>query len=233
MLTIRRAEDRGHFDHGWLDTYHSFSFAGYHDPDFMGFRALRVINEDRVMPGRGFGEHGHSDMEIITYVVEGALAHKDSLGHESVLKAGEFQRMTAGTGVRHSEFNASQSGLSHFLQIWIKPAERSLEPSYEQKAFPVEQRLNEWRTIASPSAENGALLVHQDARLLSTVLEPGKTLSAGLSRGRHGWLQVVRGQILVNAQSLKAGDGLAISAVSELSIQAQDQGAELLFFDLA
>lgn len=228
MIQIRRAAERGHADHGWLDTRHTFSFADYHDPAHMGFRSLRVINEDRVAPGMGFGTHGHRDMEIISYVLEGELAHKDSLGTGAVVRPGEVQRMTAGSGVRHSEFNASESNPLHFLQIWILPERENLDPGYEQKAFPVEERTGTLKLVASPDGGHGSVKIHQDVRLYSAVLN-GTWLSHELPPGRYGWLQVARGHATVNGQALSAGDGAAIS--DERSLEISGEG-EILLFDL-
>jgi quercetin 2,3-dioxygenase len=231
MVTIRRAHERGHFDHGWLDTYHTFSFADYHDPQHMGFRSLRVINEDRVDPGQGFGTHGHRDMEIVTYVLAGALEHKDSLGNGSVLRPSEFQRMTAGTGVMHSEFNPSQNEPVHLYQIWIRPEKHGLTPSWEQKAFPAEGMHNRWQVLASRDARDGSLLIHQDAAILRGELDAGRQMNYPLE-GRHAWLQVVRGDVTVNGERLKTSDALAVSEEKELNV-ATDNGAEVLLFDLA
>lgn len=233
MITIRKADARGHGDHGWLDSRHTFSFADYHDPRFMGFRDLRVINEDRVAGGEGFGTHGHRDMEIISYVVGGALAHKDSLGSGATLRPGEVQRMSAGTGVRHSEFNASPDETTHFLQIWILPEREGLPPSYEQKAFPEADRKDRLRLLVAPGGPGGALAIHQDVRLYDAELGPGATVSHALALGRHGWVQVVRGELELNGQRLAAGDGAAISDERELTLRGSGPGdAELLLFDL-
>jgi redox-sensitive bicupin YhaK (pirin superfamily) len=232
MIRIRKAAERGHFDHGWLDTYHSFSFADYYDPAHMGFRALRVINEDRVQAGQGFGMHGHRDMEILTYVLEGALEHRDSLGNGSVLRPGELQHMTAGTGVRHSEFNPSDRQEVHLYQIWLMPDERGLQPSYEQKAFPEEQRQGTLRLVASPTGDDGSLTIHQDARLYLSTLQAGETAAHTLDAGRHAWLQVLRGQVSLNGQRLSAGDGAAVSGEEKLQISAPSE-AEVMLFDLA
>jgi hypothetical protein len=234
MITIRRAEDRGRFDHGWLDTRHTFSFAGYHDDAHMGFRALRVVNEDRVKPGEGFGRHGHRDMEIISYVLEGALAHRDSTGGEGVLRPGEVQRMSAGTGVTHSEFNGSRDEPVHFLQIWILPDREGHAPSYEQKLFPDAEKRGRLRLVASPDAAEGSLRIHQDARVLATVLADGEAVRHGLAAGRHAWVQVARGELTVNGQPLRAGDGAAISDEREVVLAGRGAaGGEALLFDLA
>jgi len=234
MITVRKAEARGHFDHGWLDTRHTFSFASYHDPAHMGFRALRVINEDRVAPGEGFGRHGHRDMEIISYVLEGALAHEDSTGGKGVLTPGEVQRMSAGTGVTHSEFNGSQDAPVHFLQIWLLPGQLGVKPSYEQKRFPEAERRGKLRLVAAPDGADGALRIHQDARVFAALLAGGERASLELAPGRHGWVQVARGEVEVNGVRLAAGDGAAIS--EEPAVQIEGKGsepAELLVFDLA
>jgi redox-sensitive bicupin YhaK (pirin superfamily) len=232
MIRVRRAAERGHFNHGWLDTYHTFSFARYYDPHHMGFRALRVINDDRIAPGRGFGTHGHEDMEIVTYVLQGALAHRDSLGTGSTIGAGELQRMTAGTGITHSEFNPSPAEPVHLYQIWLMPERTGLEPSYEQKAFPEEERRNTLRLVASPDGQGGSLSIRQDARLYLAALAEGREVSHALAPGRHAWLQVLRGGVGLNGLELAAGDGAAVSAESDLTIRA-DGSSEVLLFDLA
>lgn len=231
MLTIRRAGDRGHADHGWLRTSHTFSFANYYDPAHMGFRALRVINEDRVEGRAGFGPHGHRDMEIISYVLSGALGHRDSTGSSGVLRPGEVQRMSAGTGVMHSEMNPSDEEL-HFLQIWILPEKAGLEPSYEKKAFPEEERRGALRLLVSPTGEEGSLRIHQDAKIFGTLLSAGESVTHGLASGRHAWLQVARGVVELNGEELRAGDGAAVSEVDRLVISAKEP-AEALLFDLA
>ncbi len=234
MITVRPAKERGHFSHGWLDTWHTFSFDQYYDPRHMGFRSLRVINEDRVQPGRGFGMHGHRDMEILTYVLEGELAHRDSTGTGSAIRHGEVQRMSAGTGIRHSEFNHSQSQPVHLLQIWILPKQAGLEPGYEQKRIPEGEERNQLRLIAAPDARDGAVTIHQDARVYASLLDAGKTLTYEPAAGRHVWLQVARGTISVNDTRLAAGDGAAISDESTLNITGEaDSTAEFLLFDLA
>jgi redox-sensitive bicupin YhaK (pirin superfamily) len=232
MLTVRKSGDRGHFDHGWLDTRHTFSFGEYDDPQHRGFRQLRVINEDRVRPGEGFPTHGHRDMEIISYVLEGAIEHKDSLGTGEVLRPGELQRMSAGTGVRHSEFNPSSTDPLHFLQIWIIPEKIGLEPSYEQKAFPVASREGKVQLLASHDGREGSLTLHQDVSLLGALLGPKQTLEVPLAPGRHGWIQVARGQVEVNGVALSEGDGAAVSDERLLRLTGQ-KTAELLIFDLA
>jgi quercetin 2,3-dioxygenase len=234
MITLRPAEERGHFDHGWLNTYHSFSFADYHDPKHMGFRSLRVINEDYVAPGNGFGTHPHRDMEIITYVLEGALAHKDSMGNGSAIRPGEVQRMSAGTGVLHSEYNHSPAQEVHLLQIWLLPEKRGITPSYEQKTFGREEKLNRLRLVASPDASDGSVVIRQDAKLYGSILEPGKTVSHDLAAGRHGWIQLIDGNLTANGTQLKPGDGAAISEESKVEIATTgDTEAEFLLFDLA
>ena len=232
MIRVRRGVDRGHFDHGWLDTYHTFSFSRYYDPQHMGFRALRVINEDRIAPGQGFGTHGHRDMEIVTYVLEGALAHRDSLGSGGVLGPGELQRMTAGTGITHSEFNASQSDPAHLYQIWLLPDREGLKPSYEQKAFPADERRNQFRVVASPEGEDGSLIIRQDARLLLASIDAKAEIVHDLDRDRHAWLQVLRGQVVLDGIVLAGGDGAALTGESGLQIRA-DGPSEVLLFELA
>jgi len=230
MIRIRKAEERGHFNHGWLDTYHTFSFADYYDPQFMGFRSLRVINEDRVQPGRGFGTHSHRDMEIVTYVLEGGLEHRDSMGTGSVIRPGEVQRMSAGTGVLHSEINPSRSEPVHLLQIWILPERRGIKPEYEQKAFPAEERKGKLRLVASHDGKDGSLTIHQDAKLFAATLTDGQTINHDLQQGRYAWLQVARGSVDVNDQTLRAGDGAAIEDERTITLQGRD--AEVLLFDL-
>ena len=233
MITVRRSEDRGHAEHGWLESYHTFSFAGYHDPRFMGFRQLRVINEDRVQPGRGFGTHAHQDMEIVSYVLEGALAHRDSLGTGSTIRPGDVQRMSAGTGVTHSEFNDSKTELVHFLQIWLMPSRTRLAPSYEQRTSPTSERKNTWRLVVSPDGRYGSVSIHQDASLYATLLDPGATLAHPLAPDRHAWLQVARGALTVNGGTVLAeGDGAAVSGESKLDVRAES-ATEALLFDLA
>ncbi|HET9959603.1 MAG TPA: pirin family protein [Polyangiaceae bacterium] len=229
MLKIRRASERGHANHGWLDSFHSFSFADYYDPNHMGFRNLRVINEDRVAPGRGFGTHGHRDMEIVSYVLEGALEHKDSLGTGSVIRPGDVQRMSAGTGVTHSEFNASRDEEVHFLQIWLLPGGRGLKPSYEQKTF--EPATGALRLIVSPTGEGESLTIHTDARIYAASLTAGQSAQHTVATGRHAWVQVARGSLVLNGRELSVGDGAAISDESSLSLEARSD-AEVLVFDL-
>ena len=232
MITLRKAQDRGHAQHGWLDSWHTFSFGDYYDPKHMGFRALRVINEDRVAPGKGFPTHSHRDMEIVTYVLNGALEHRDSMGNGSVMKPGDVQRMTAGTGVGHSEFNASQSELVHFLQIWLLPERRNLEPGYEQKTFPKAESLGKLRVVASRDGASGAVLVHQDVTLLAGYFGAGEQEKYLLAPGRHAWLHVARGELRVNGQTLTAGDALQVSDEAALELSGVSD-AEVLLFDLA
>ncbi|REJ70000.1 MAG: pirin family protein [Planctomycetota bacterium] len=231
MIQIRKANERGHANHGWLDTYHTFSFASYHDPKHMGFRSLRVMNEDFVEAGQGFGTHPHRDMEIVTYVLEGALEHKDSMGNGEVLSAGEFQRMSAGTGITHSEFNPSDSQRVHLYQIWLLPDRKGIEPSYEQKRFSDEGRNNKLRLVASQDASDGSLLIHQDARIYLSSLDKGQHVAYTMTTGRHAWLQVLRGSVSINDHMLDTSDGAAVSNESDLAIVA-NQPAEVMFFDL-
>jgi quercetin 2,3-dioxygenase len=232
MLTIRQSKQRGHFDHGWLNTYHTFAFDQYYDPRYMGFRSLRVINEDFVAAGRGFPKHGHRDMEIITYILQGALKHEDSMGNGSVIRPGDVQRMTAGTGVRHSEQNASTDDPVHLLQIWIIPNAENLEPGYEQKAFTTEERRNQLRLIASMDGRDGSISVHQDVSLFASILDAGQQVDSRMDPTRFGWLQVARGSVNINDERVEQGDGVVIVAESELTIRA-NESAEVLLFDLA
>lgn len=232
MITVRKANDRGHFDHGWLKTWHTFSFAGYRDPNYRGFRSLRVMNEDFVEPGHGFGTHPHRDMEIVTYVLEGALEHRDSMGNGAVLTPGEFQRMSAGTGITHSEFNPSEKELVHLYQIWLLPERHGIEPSYEQKRFAEEERHNRFRLVASRDAEDGSLLIHQDARIYLSTLDAGHQLDFPIASGRHAWLQVLRGQVYLNDLLLDTSDGAAFSEEQALQIRAAID-SEVMLFDLA
>ena len=232
MITVRKSEDRGHFDHGWLNTYHTFSFAGYYDPDQMGHRALRVINEDRIQPGEGFGTHPHRDMEILSYVVSGALQHRDSMGNGSVITPGEVQRMSAGTGVTHSEFNPSDQEPGHFLQIWILPERKGLTPGYEQRAFSDEEKRDRLRLIASRDGRDGSVTIHQDASVYAALLTQGQVVTHAFGTGRGGWLQVVKGSVTLNRIALSAGDGAAMEGETELEITAV-KDSELLLFDLA
>jgi redox-sensitive bicupin YhaK (pirin superfamily) len=231
-MQIRRSKERGFADHGWLRSFHTFSFADYHDPEHMGFRALRVINEDRVAPGRGFGTHAHRDMEIISYVLEGELAHKDSLGTGSVIRPGDVQRMSAGSGVTHSEFNPSKDELVHFLQIWILPERRGIAPSYEQKSFPESERRGGLRLVASPDGQNGSVTVHQDVRLHAGVLGEGERIAYEVPAGRHAWIHVARGSVEVGGERLEAGDAAALSEPGKLELRGASAG-EVLVFDLA
>lgn len=232
MLTLRHSNQRGHFNHGWLNTYHTFSFDQYYDPRYMGFRSLRVINEDFVAAGRGFPKHGHRDMEIITYILEGALKHEDSMGNGSVIQPGDVQRMTAGTGVRHSEFNGSTDEPVHLLQIWIIPNADNLQPSYEQKAFTIEERGNQLRLIASHDGRDGSVSVNQDVSLFASILDSGKSVEYPIDQKRYGWLQVARGSVDVNGEQANQGDGVVVVAESSLTIRA-GEAAEVLLFDLA
>src|SRR5687767_5993282 len=232
MITIRRASERGHADHGWLDTRHTFSFAEYYDPKHMGFRALRVINEDVVRGGGGFGTHPHRDMEIVTYVLSGALAHKDSMGNGSVIRPDDVQRMSAGTGVTHSEHNASPAEPVHLLQIWLLPAETGTAPSYEQRAFPAAEKRGQLRLVGAPDGRDGAVTIHQDVALYASVLAPGDRVSHELAPGRHAWVQVIGGDVTVNGQPLTAGDGAALSNEGAVAIEARTD-SEILLFDLA
>ena len=232
MITLRRAGERGHFDHGWLNTYHTFSFANYYDPAQMGFRALRVINQDRVQPKAGFPTHPHREMEIVTYVLEGALEHKDSTGNGGVIRPGEVQRMSAGTGLTHSEYNHSGSEPVHFLQIWIQPDESGFAPSYEQKTFTADERRGRFCLVASRAGREGSVSYHTDTDLYATLLAPGQTVTHPLRPGRHAWLHVARGAVQMNGLELAAGDGAAVSGEPVLTLAATDH-AELLLFDLA
>jgi redox-sensitive bicupin YhaK (pirin superfamily) len=232
MITIRPADSRGRTDIGWLDSRHTFSFGDYHDAAHMGFRALRVINDDRVEPARGFGTHGHRDMEIITYVLEGALAHKDSLGNGETLRPGEVQVMTAGRGIRHSEFNPSDADGAHFYQIWIQPRQPGLTPAYAQRAFSPRSAPGTWVTVASGSGAAGALPINADAEVMLAAVGPGESVAHPLADGRHAWLQVLRGSVEFGGKRLTAGDGVAISGESGVSARAVEQ-AELMLFDLA
>jgi quercetin 2,3-dioxygenase len=231
MIVKRPAAERGHFDHGWLDTSHTFSFADYHDPARMGFRSLRVINEDRVAPGKGFGTHSHRDMEIITYVLEGALAHADSMGNRSTIVPGDVQRMSAGTGVTHSEFNGQRDRPVHFLQIWLLPDRRGLTPGYEQKAIPEAEERGVLRLVASRDGREGSVTIHQDADLYASRLLPGERVKHALAEGRHAWLQMVSGRVELNGTELGAGDGAAVSQETGLEVVALEP-AHFLLFDL-
>jgi len=232
MISIRQAKERGHFDHGWLNTYHTFSFDQYYDPRHMGFRNLRVINEDFVAGGRGFPTHGHRDMEIITYILEGALKHEDSMGNGSVIRPGDVQRMTAGTGVRHSEKNASDTERVHLLQIWILPHTVGLEPGYEQKAFTEDERRGQLRLIASEDGRDGSVQLNQDVSLFASILPAGQEIEHTMDERRHAWIQVARGSIVVNGENAEQGDGVMVAGESQLTVRAQEQ-AEVLLFDLS
>jgi hypothetical protein len=231
MLDIRKAGDRGFADHGWLRSFHSFSFADYYDPQHVGFGPLRVINEDRVAPARGFGRHAHRDMEIISYVLEGALEHKDSLGTGSIIRPGDVQRMSAGTGVRHSEFNHSRSEGVHFLQIWIVPTKRGIAPGYEQKTFEPADKQGRLRVVASPDGREGSVTIHSDAVIYAGLFDGGQSAELRLEPARHAWVQVARGNLLLNGQKLGAGDGAALSEEPAVRIEGVD-AAEVLVFDL-
>jgi quercetin 2,3-dioxygenase len=232
MIRLRKAAERGHFDHGWLDTYHTFSFGDYYDPSHVGFRSLRVINDDRVQPGQGFGMHGHRDMEIVTYVLDGALQHKDSMGNGSIIRAGQLQRMTAGTGVRHSEFNPSDTEWVHLYQIWLLPRQKGLEPGYEELALAEQERRGRFRLVAAPDGADGSLTIHQDARLYLAALQPGEGATHEIAHGRAAWLQVLRGKVIFHGNELSAGDGAAITDESAIAVQSA-ASSEVLLFDLA
>lgn len=232
MLTTRKANDRGHFDHGWLDTYHTFSFGDYYDPEHHRFRTLRVMNEDRVAPGQGFGMHPHRDMEILTYVLSGSLEHQDSMGNGEVIHAGEMQRMSAGSGLMHSEFNPSGGEPTHLYQVWLLPSEKGIEPSYEQRVFDARERQDRLQLVAGPEGEPGAMAIHQDARVYLADLTADGGLTHRVPAGRHAWLQVLRGEADANGAPLSAGDGLAVSDESTLTL-ASAAGAEVMLFDLS
>ncbi len=233
MITLRPSAARGHADHGWLDSHHTFSFADYFDPAHMGFRTLRVINDDRVAPARGFGTHGHRDMEIVSYVLDGELGHKDSMGNGSVIRRGDVQRMTAGTGVRHSEMNPSPDTAVHFLQIWIVPERAGLTPGYEQTHFADDEKRAKLRLVASRDGREGSVTVHQDVSLYAGIFEAGESASLPLAATRHAWVHVARGAVKVNGHVLRDGDGAALSGESAVSIDGVDGGGEVLVFDLA
>jgi redox-sensitive bicupin YhaK (pirin superfamily) len=231
-MQIRRSGERGFADHGWLRSFHTFSFADYYDPAHMGYRALRVINEDRVDPGNGFGTHGHRDMEIVSYVLEGELSHKDSMGTGSVIRPGDVQRMSAGTGVRHSEFNPSSTDLVHFLQIWITPDRAGYEPGYEQKSFPTAERDGKLRLVASNDGRDGSVTIHQDARLWAGTFAAGQKASHDLLAGRHAWVHIAKGSAKVQGTELASGDAAAIDVAGPIEIEGTS-GGEVLLFDLA
>jgi redox-sensitive bicupin YhaK (pirin superfamily) len=231
MLTVRKSQDRGYADHGWLKSFHSFSFAGYYDPAHMGWGNLRVINEDRIAPGTGFGTHGHRDMEIISYVMSGNLAHKDSMGNVKGIPPGDVQRMSAGTGVMHSEFNHAPQETTHFLQIWIEPNVRGIAPSYEQKTFAAEEKRGTLRLVASPDGAYGSVLIHASARLYSGLLDGAESATLELDPARKGYVQVLRGTVSVNGTPLQTGDAALLNAESRLVLDAA-QDAEVLVFDL-
>ncbi len=232
MITVRRSGERGYADHGWLKSRHTFSFANYHDPRFMGFSALRVINEDVVMPSMGFPTHGHRDMEIVTYVLSGALEHKDSMGNGSIIRPGEVQRMSAGTGITHSEYNASASENVHLLQIWILPAHNGIAPGYEQNTFPADEKAGKLRLVASPDGSNGSVTIHQNARIYAAVLDNGQVVSADVSNGRNGWVQMAKGSAKLNDIVINQGDGAAVTGETRLMLTGTAKSSELLLFDL-
>jgi redox-sensitive bicupin YhaK (pirin superfamily) len=232
MIEVRKSSDRGHAQHGWLESFHTFSFAGYRDEKFMGFGALRVINEDRVRPGKGFDTHSHRDMEILSYVVEGALEHKDSMGNGSTIRPGELQLMRAGTGVTHSEYNHSKTELVHFLQIWVVPDQDGLEPAYEQVEFPAQERRGKLRLLASRDGAEGSVRIHQNVSLFGTLLDRGQSVEHSLAPASRAWVQVVKGDILANGEPLSAGDGLAATQETSLELTASSP-AEALLFELS
>lgn len=232
MITVRRADDRGHADHGWLDTHHTFSFASYHDPQHIGFRSLRVMNEDRVAPGKGFGTHGHDNMEIISCVLSGVLEHRDSMGNGEVLRPGELQRISAGSGITHSEFNPAPEEPVHFYQIWLVPNVRDIQPSYQQREFGEGEKLNRLRLVASPGGKDGSLSIHTDARVYLSNLAVGSEVAFDLEPRRHGWLQVLSGSVAVSGNQLSTSDGAAITDEDSVSIVASED-AEIMLFDLA
>jgi quercetin 2,3-dioxygenase len=231
MIEIRRASERGHAEHGWLDSWHSFSFADYYDPEHMGYSALRVINEDRIQPGTGFGTHGHRDMEIISYVLEGALGHKDSMGTGSTIVPGDVQRMSAGRGVQHSELNHDKAGVTHFLQIWIEPNVLGIAPGYEQKHFDAASKRGRLRLVASPDGADGSVTIHQDARIYAALLQGAERAQHPLAPGRKGYVHVVRGKLTVNGTPLDSGDALKAGGVAAIILE-KGEGAEVLLFDL-
>ena len=232
MINVRHAKERGTANFGWLDSRHTFSFGDYYDPKQMGFGPLRVINEDRVNPGQGFGTHGHRDMEIISYVLEGALEHKDSIGTGSVIRPGDVQVMSAGTGIRHSEFNRSKSEPVHFLQIWVVPNREGIAPRYEQKTFPDTEKRGRLRLVGSSDGRDRSVVIHQDVKLFAALLNAGEKVTHALTTGRKGWLQVVRGAVVMNGRDLAAGDGAAVEGEPALTMTAKVDGTEILVFDL-
>lgn len=232
MLTLRKADDRGHANHGWLDSHHTFSFGSYHDPNHMGIANLRVINDDTVAPGGGFAEHGHNDMEIISYVLDGQLEHKDSMGNGSVIRPGDVQRMSAGTGVTHSEYNPSADEPVHFLQIWLQPNAQGVEPAYSQKHFPIDERRGRWVPLVSPDGRDGSIATHQDAVMLGALLAAGQHLSYRFEPERQGYLHLARGELRVGDAMLRAGDGLHVQTHERLELEGLED-AEILLFDLA
>ena len=232
MINVRHAEERGTANFGWLDSRHTFSFGDYYDPEQMGFGPLRVINEDRVSPGQGIGTHGHRDMEIISYVLEGALEHKDSIGTGSVIRPGDVQIMSAGTGIRHSEFNHSKTEPGHFLQIWVVPDRNGIAPRYEQKTFPDADKRGRLRLVGSSDGRDGSVVIHQDVKLFATILKNAEEVTHDLPTGRKGWLQVARGAVVMNGRDLHAGDGAAVDGEPAITVTAKTGGAEILVFDL-
>jgi hypothetical protein len=232
MLAIRRAEERGHADHGWLNSYHTFSFGNYYDPEHMGFSKLRVINDDTVVPRGGFGTHGHRDMEIISYVLEGALKHEDSMGNGSVIRPGDVQRMSAGTGVTHSEFNDSDAEPVHFLQIWVVPEREGLKPGYEQKAFADEEKRGRLRLVGSRDGREDSVTIHQDVDIYATLLGEGDSVSHALAEGRKGWIHLAQGSAALNDEQLQAGDGVAVEGPATITLTGTSE-AEVLLFDMA
>jgi quercetin 2,3-dioxygenase len=232
-IVLRKANERGHADHGWLNSFHTFSFADYFDPEHMGFRSLRVINEDRVAPGKGFGTHGHRDMEIISYVLEGALGHKDSMGTGSVIRPGDVQRMSAGTGVTHSEMNGSKDEEVHFLQIWIIPEKRGIEPGYEQKTFTDDDKRGRLRLVASPDGSDGSVTIHSQQFVYAGIFDKGANASLKIDKDRHAWVHVARGKVTVNGKALSAGDAAAISDEPNIVVEGGEGGGEVIVFDLS
>lgn len=232
MITKRPSDERGHANHGWLDTYHTFSFAQYHDPEHMGFASLRVINDDTVAPGAGFGKHPHRDMEIVTYVIDGALEHRDSMGSGAVLRPGDVQRMSAGTGITHSEFNHNQDRPLRLIQIWIQPSDSGIEPSYEDRNFPHEEKRGRLQALVAPDGRDGAMRIHQDAAIFASILRRGDRVEHPLENGRSAWIQILRGDVTVNGVSLSHGDGAAITDETMLTVEGTGEEAEFLLFDM-